>query len=277
MIGAEAIATILRKQGAEYLFTYPDQRLVEPATKLGIRPLMPRTERAAVGMADGYARMMNGRLPAVVAVQYGPGIESSFGGVAQAFSDSTPILVLCGHTPLARVGQEPNFDAVANFRGITKWAIRAESAARIPELFRRAFTYLQVGEPGPVLIDLPLEAVFGEVDSAEVASYEPVRRVRSAGDSADVEAAADLLVAAVCPIIHAGQGILYAEASDSLRELAELLALPVMTTLPGKSCFPENHPLSLGSAGLTWPRPVAQFIAHADVILAVGASLTTSQ
>lgn len=276
MTGTEAIAAILRCEGAEHLFCFPDNTLIERAAEQGIRIQMARTERTAVAMADGYARMTNGRKPAVVAVQYGPGIENSFGGVAQSYSDSTPILVFSGHVSERRLGQPPTFDPVVSFREVTKWAARINVPDRIPELMRRAFTYLRNGRPGPVLLDVPLEVAEADVDDRAVDAYVPVRRARSAADPADVAAATDTLLAAERPLVHAGQGVLYAEATDELLALAELLELPVMTTLPGKSAFPEDHPLSVGAGGRSGRRLLAQALEETDVLLAVGASLTTS-
>jgi thiamine pyrophosphate-dependent acetolactate synthase large subunit-like protein len=276
MRGADAIAEVLRRQGVEFLFTYPDHQLIDPAAMRGIRPLMPRTERAAVAMADGYTRMQNGRRNGVVAVQYGPGIESSYGAVAQAYSDSTPILVLCGHLPRARVGQQPHFDPVENFRGIAKWTARIESATRIPTVLRRAFTYLQCGRPGPVVLDVTLEAATEDVEDRLIESYLPVRRIVTGADPADVAAAIRVLLNAARPIVHAGHGVLYADATEELREFAELLTLPVMTTLPGKSAFAEDHRLSLGAGGMSWPKVLKHFLDRADLIFGVGASLTAT-
>jgi thiamine pyrophosphate-dependent acetolactate synthase large subunit-like protein len=147
----------------------------------------------------------------------------------------------------------------------------------VPELVRRALTLVRNGRPGPVLLDLPLEAVVGECDPAEVARFGAVPRWRSCADPSEVERVAAALLDAERPVVQAGQGVLYSDASEELVELAELLGLPVMTTLAGKSAFPEDHALSLGSAGLAWPRAVSELVERADFLLAVGASLTASQ
>lgn len=227
-------------------------------------------------MADGYSRATNGLKPAVVAVQYGPGIENSFGAVSQAYSDSTPMLVLCGHISAGRIGQPPTFDPVASFREITKWAVRISGPERIEEVLRRAFLYLRTGRPGPVLLDVPSETAEA-ADVQDVRStYIPGVRTRPAPDPADVGRVVDALAAAELPLIHAGQGVLYAQASTELVEFAELLNAPVMTTLPGKSAFPEDHPLSLGSGGKTGLRSVARYLHSSDLIFGIGASLTST-
>ncbi len=275
MKGAAAVARILKHEGVECLFCFPINQVIDAGAELGIRPIMARTERAVIGMADGFSRATNGRRIGVCAVQYGPGTENSFGGLAQAYSDSTPLLFLPGGVPEARTGVRPNFDAVLNFQHVAKWVTRINRAERIPEFMRRAFTYLRTGRLGPVVLELPWDLMLAEAEDA-AAAYEPVRGTRSMADPADVTAAAKAMVAARCPLIHAGLGILYAEASAELQELAELLQAPVMTTLSGKSAFPEDHPLAIGSGGMAWPRAVTRYLADADLVFGAGASLSIS-
>ncbi len=275
MKAAAAVARILKQEGVEHLFCFPIHQVIDACAELGIRPIMARTERTVVGMADGYTRVTNGRKIGVCTMQYGPGTENAFGGIAQAFSDSTPILCLPGGAPETRTGVRPNFDAVLNFQHITKWVARVNRTERIPEFLRRAFTYLRTGRPGPVALELPWDVMLSEADEAAT-HYQPVRGTRSMAAPADLAAAVAAMVAARCPLIHAGLGTLYAEASAELVELAELLQAPVMTTLSGKSAFPEDHPLSIGSGGMAWPRAVSRFLADADLILGAGASLSIS-
>jgi uncharacterized protein len=276
MDGIDVIASILQAEGTEYLFCFPDNLLIEAVARLGIRPMVARSESGAVSMADGYSRTTNGLKPAVVAVQYGPGIENSFGAVAQAFSDSTPILILSGHISGGRLGQPPTFDPVVNFREITKWAVRINGPERIGELMRRAFLYLRTGRPGPVLLDVPTETAEAPNLKDPSSTYIPRVKARPAPDPADVAGAIDALATAELPLIQAGQGVLYAQASPELVEFAELLNAPVMTTLPGKSAFPEDHPLSVGSGGKTGLRTVAHYLQKSDLIFGVGASLTNT-
>src|SRR5439155_14865066 len=125
-----------------------------------------------------------------------------------------------------------------------KWSASLSVPARVPEMFRRAFTLLRTGRRAPVVLELPVDVAGEEIDAP---AYAAARPVRSAGDPADVREAVGLLLRAKRPVLHAGQGVLWAEAWDELRELAELLGIPVMTTLTGKSAFPEDHPLSLGT------------------------------
>ena len=276
MNGASAIAKILRREGTEYLFVFPFHHLIEPAVEEGIRPILARTERTVVAMADGYSRVTNGRKIGVVAVQEGPGSENAFGGVAQVYADGTPLLVLPGGTHQERIGQDPAFDSVKNYAGITKWAARFNHVDRVPQLLRRAYTALRMGRQGPVLLEIPNDVALAEADAALIAAYRAVPRARAAGDPEAIAAAVESLLAAKTPLIHAGQGVLYAEATAELRELAELLGAAVFSTLQAKSVFPENHPLSAGSGGLAGQKAGAHFLKAADVILGIGASFTIS-
>jgi uncharacterized protein len=271
MRGTEAVARILKLEGVELLFAYPNNPLIDAAAALGIRPIIARSEKTLINMADGYARATNGQRPTVIVVQAGPGIENAFGGLAQAFADSSPILMIPGGPDQHRIGEPPEFDPLPVYRNITKWAGRVNFVERIPELARRSFAQLRNGKPGPVLLELP-----GDVGSAQLDEsafrYEPARAYRSAGDPADVAEAARLLLGARRPVLHAGHGVLWAQAWDELRELAELVEAPVLTTMAGKGAFPEDHPLSIGTGGHTLLRTGAQFLVKSDLVLGIGCS-----
>src|SRR5437868_9939117 len=153
MNAAAAMAGILKAEGVEYLFCFPINPLIEECARLGIRPIVGRTERAVLNMADGYSRASSGRRIGVVTVQHGPGAENAYAGVAQAFADGSPLLFLPGGNAAARVDIAPNFDAVQSYRSITKWSARVSSAQRVPALMQRAFTLLRSGRPAPVLLE----------------------------------------------------------------------------------------------------------------------------
>jgi acetolactate synthase-1/2/3 large subunit len=273
MRGDAVVAEILKREGVEYLFCFPYNPLIDAAAAVGIRPIMTRTERTLVNMADGYSRVTNGRRLGVATVQAGPGAENAFAGVAQAYSDSVPLLFLPGHTGRHRKDVHPEFDGVANYRGVTKWAATVNDVARVPEMFRRAFSLLRTGRGGPVLLEVPFDVCAEEFPESTL-DYAPPARVRSAGDPADVEAVAKALCAAELPVLHVGQGVLYAEATDELVALAEALGSPVVTTLAGKSAFPEDHALAAGYAGHTGTGPAYSYLREADLVFGVGASLT---
>lgn len=275
MRGNTALANVLKMEGTELLFCYPANPLIEAAAIAGIRPIMSRTERTTVNMADGFTRVSNGRRTGVVVTQSGPGIENAYGGVAHAFAESIPILVIPGGPPRDRTQQLPNFPAIEAYDKVLKWGGQANQAGRIPEMMRRAYTSLRSGRPGPVMVEVPADVGDEEI-SEEAFDYRPVGHIRSAGDPADVRAAARALLNAQRPVIYAGQGVLWAEASSELVELAELANAPVMTTNIGKSAFPENHPLSLGTGANTLTKMVRHFLDRSDLVFGVGCSFTTN-
>jgi thiamine pyrophosphate-dependent acetolactate synthase large subunit-like protein len=268
----DAIAEILKREGVDVILGYPVNHVLESAASAGIRPIIVRQERVGIHMADAISRLTSGRRIGVFAMQHGPGSENSFGGVAQAYGESVPILVLpMGYARrLAHV--DPNFSSVVSMRSVTKSAEPVTSPAEIPNIFRRAFSRLRNGRGGPALVEIPLDLFAEEVP--EPLAYEPVIAARCGPDIADVRKAAAALVGAKNLVIYAGQGIHYARAWQSLRKLAEMLGAPVATSLQGKSAFPEDHALSLGTGGNSFPRAVAHFLEKADWIFGVGCSFT---
>jgi acetolactate synthase-1/2/3 large subunit len=167
------------------------------------------------------------------------------------------------------------FDAVEAYRPITKWAARFSTPQTVHEQMRRAFQLMRSGRPGPVVLELPLDVAEEEFDDA-LFEYSPPVGYRSAADPRDVERAVELLLDAERPLIRAGQGVLWAGATDALVEFAELINAPVATTYVGKSAFPEDHPLSVGSGGTAVSPGIAAFVPDADVVLSIGASLITT-
>ena len=274
MKGVSAVARILKLEGVEYLFCFPANPLIDAAAELGIRPILARSEKTLLNMADGYTRVSNGDRNGVVVVQAGPGIENAFGGVAQAFSDSIPVLVLPGGPNQHRVGVPTSFDPLRAYQSITKWVDRINFPDRISEQMRRAFTQLRTGQPGPVVLEVPQDVGGAEVEEAAL-GYTPVRGHRSAGDPQDVAEAARALLAARSPLLHVGHGVLWAKAWDELRELAELVQAPVMTTMAAKSVFPEDHPLAAGVGGHTVTAAAAHFLKKADLVFGIGCSFST--
>jgi acetolactate synthase-1/2/3 large subunit len=166
---------------------------------------------------------------------------------------------------------ERNYNASVSMRSITKTAEPITSAKEIPNVFRRAFQNLKSGRGGPVLVEIPTDLWGEEVDPKD---YTPPQRIRTGTDLSAIAEAAKMLVAAKRPVIYAGQGVHWAEAWTELQELAELLAIPVTTSLEGKSAFPETHPLSLGSGGLAIPQAVRTFLDKSDLIFGIGCSFT---
>ena len=271
MQGKTAIANILKQEGVEVAFCFPNNTLIDAIAAAGIRPVISRMERGAVNMADAYSRINNGHKNGVCIVQAGPGIENAFPGVAQAYADSVPILMLPGHEGSGRTTMPSEFSASRNYAGVAKWAGMINSPARIPEMLRRAYTQLRAGVPGPVVLETPIDVMNGEIDESEF-FYSPITKRRTAADPADAVRVARRLMDAGRPVIYAGQGVLYAEATPELIELAELLNAPVMTTTLGKSGFPEDHPLSLGTGGNTGTKAVGEFLRKSDLVFGIGTS-----
>ena len=268
----DAVAKVLKAEGVEYLFAYPVNHIIEAAAKLDIRPIIVRQERIGLHMADAMSRITSGEKIGVFCMQSGPGSENAFGGVAQAYGDSAPIVVLPGGYSRNITQIQPNFNSALNYRHVTKSCEQVTMPEAVPEAMRRAFTQVRNGRPRPALVEFPSD-LFNEEISDDF-DPTPVPTVRYGPDSASIEAAAAALLDAECPVIYAGQGVHYAQAWDSLKELAELLAAPVTTSLGGKSAFPEDHPLALGSGGRAIPKPVHHYLQKADLIFGIGCSFT---
>src|SRR5262247_3097913 len=270
----DAIARILKAEGAEYLSAYPTTPLIEAAAKADIRPVLCRQERVGVGIADGYARVTNGRPLAAFCMQYGPGAENAFPGVATAFSDSTPMLLLpLGH-PRDRAQVFPLFSSARTYASVTKSVETITVGSQVADVMRRALSLMRMGRPGPVMVEIPADILNEEVPDALIEAYKPVKVTSAGANARDVDAAARVLRAARQPVIHAGQGVLYAEACADLLELAELIEAPVMTTMEAKGAFPEDHPLALGTGGPAVPGPLLHFLKEADLVLGIGCSFT---
>ena len=271
MDGNTAIANVLKMEGVDFIACIPSNPLIEAAAVAGIRPIVFRQECTGVHMADGFARITNGKRTGIFLMQNGPGAENAFGGVAQAYADSVPMLLLPAAAARDRLGVTPTFNPARSYESITKWSSQITSARSVSEVMRRAFQKLRSGRPGPVLLEIPQDVGAEELSELDF-DYEPPAVVRSAGDPDAIRRAAQALLAAKDPIIDAGQGVLYAEATDELMKVAEFLQAPVMTTLGGKSAFPENHPLFVGCAGPSTTLGVHRHLTRADLVFGIGCS-----
>jgi acetolactate synthase-1/2/3 large subunit len=270
----DAIAEIMKREGIVVLTGYPVNHLIESAAAIDIRPIMVRQERIGLHMADAISRVTSGRTLGAFCMQHGPGAENAYGGIAQCYGESVPVLVLPMGYPRRLAHIDPNYNSSVQMRGITKSAEPIVLAGDVAAVMRRAFTRLRNGRGGPCLVEIPMD-MFGEELPGPL-DYTPVIATRYGPDPGDVERAAALLAGAKRPVIYAGQGVHWARAWPQLRALAELLAAPVTTSLGGKSAFPEDHPLALGSGGLAVPATVPHFLKAADVILGIGCSFTES-
>ena len=271
---ADAIAAVLKREGVDIVFGYPRNLILEAAARIDIRTVIVRQERTGLHMADAVSRLTKGARMGVFVMQQGPGAENAFGGVAQAFADSVPVLVMPQGYALSQAYVPYNFNSVRSMASVAKHLEPLTSPADVAPVLRRAFSMLRNGRPQPVVIELPCDVLdkpfTGPLD------YAPGKVVTSQPAQADIEAAADLLIGAKDPAIYAGQGIHWSEAYAELRALAEHLAIPVMTSLPGKSAFDETHPLALGSGGNGINGCVRKWLDECDLLFGVGCSFTAT-
>src|SRR5436189_2690792 len=180
MHGAGVLADVLKRERTEFLSCYARNPLIEACAAIDIRTILCRQERVGVGIADGYTRIKRGKRNGVFAAQAGPGIENAFPGVAQAYTENVPLLIIAGGLPLARQYVRPVFRASEVYRPVTKWSALAHSAQELPDLLRRAYHAMRSGKAGPVLIEIP-----DEVNDAEFKGpldYVPVQVQRAAPD-----------------------------------------------------------------------------------------------
>jgi acetolactate synthase-1/2/3 large subunit len=271
---ADAVAAVLKREGVEIVFGYPRNQILEAAARIDIRTIIVRQERTGMHMADAMSRMTKGGKMGVFVMQQGPGAENAMGGVAQAFAESVPVLVMPQGYALSQMYVPYNFNSTRSMASFAKHAEPLTSGEDVVPVLRRAFSMLRNGRPQPVVIELPYDVLDKPYQGA--LDYAPGKVVTSGPAPADVTRAAEALVAAKNPAIYAGQGIHWSEAYAELRALAEHLAIPVMTSLAGKSTFNETHPLALGSGGNGINGCVAKWLAECDLLLGIGCSFTAT-
>jgi acetolactate synthase-1/2/3 large subunit len=183
------------------------------------------------------------------------------------------LLLPLGH-PRDRAQVFPLFSSARTYASVTKSVETITAGGQVADVMRRAISLMRMGRPGPVMVEIPADVVGEEVPDALIEAYRPVKAATAGANAREVDAAARALRSARKPVIHAGQGVLYAEATDDLLELAELLQAPVMTTMEAKSAFPEDHALSLGTGGPAVTGHLLQYVREADVVLGIGCSFT---
>lgn len=281
---ADVLVRYLEQEGVDYLFGVPGGHLLalyDAVNRSGrLKTILTKNEQGAGYMANGYARVA-GRI-GVCCGTVGPGATNLVSGVASAYMDSTPLLVLTaqvGTTAFGKgalqeaAGQGRSVDQVAILRPITKFSAMIDRAILVPEAVRKAIRIATTGRPGPVHLDLPSDVLKAEVDDPILppARYRPMQA--SLPQPADVEKAAQLLGAARRPALLVGGGAIASGAQEQVQALAEMLAIPVATSLRGKGAFPEDHPLALGCLGLYGTRAANSYLRSGiDVLLAVGVS-----
>jgi len=269
------IAEILKKEGVEWIACFPSNPLIEAVAQQGIRPIAFRHERGAVMAADGFSRISDRKRFGIVAVQSQAGAENALGGVAQAYADNIPILILPGGVSLSELAVQPNYSVSQNYPGVVKRVEAIYRPDQVVAVMRRAFSALRNGSPGPVAVEL-IADVCAMQATEHIDQYMPPPTIKQLPDGLDIIAAVQALLGAKRPLLWAGAGVLAAEATSELKDLAELTATPVFTTMPGKSGFDERHPLALGAGAGTTTGPAHYWLQHSDVLIAIGSSLTRS-
>jgi acetolactate synthase I/II/III large subunit len=279
MTGAMFIARCLEQEGVTKVFGqcgHTNYALIDACHKLGIEYVSFRHEQQAAHAADAYFRVSH-KL-AVLNVHLSPGMTNAVTGVVTAAADSTPMLVITGNTPSYHHAREPHqgirFHADASqgdiYRPFCKRVWRVDDAKYLTDVMPRALNLAQTGRPGAVLLDVPMDVFSQRIAAEPITVARRPTHGKTAGDPAGIAAAADLLAGAARPLIFAGNGATLSEASAELRQVAELLSIPVATTLMAKGVFPEDHALALGMTGIWGTRVANETARSADVILAVG-------
>jgi acetolactate synthase-1/2/3 large subunit len=274
MSGSKALLEGLWNEGTRVVFGLPGGAIMpvyDAFLDSEIRHILARHEQSAAHMADGYARA-SGK-PGICMATSGPGATNLVTGIATAFADSSPIIAITGQVATPTIGKDAfqECDTVGIVTPITKYAFQPMQSQEIPAIVKKAFKIASTGRPGPVLIDLPRDVQIN-VDNmsfpkkVDIRGYNP----HITPHPVQIKKAADLLMNSNKPMIWSGGGIIISNAAPQLREIAELLMAPVVTSLIGKGGFPENHPLSLGPIGMHGRPEANKAICEADCILAVG-------
>ena len=276
LTGAQALIKSLEMQHVEVMFGLPGGAILpvyDPILDSPIRHILVRHEQGAGHMAQGYAQV-TGR-PGVAIVTSGPGATNVVTPLADAYMDSTPLVVVTGQVATTSIGTDAfqESDITGITMGITKHNWLITDVDDIPRIVAEAFHVATTGRPGPVLIDIPKDIAQSTMEwywptpgDLDLPGYHPVTH----GDPALIRQAAELLLSAERPVIYAGGGILKARASDALRELAERTGIPVVTTLMARGCFPDSHPLCLGMPGMHGNYTAVTAMQKSDLLIALG-------
>ncbi len=276
MTGAEAIIASLEAEGVDLVFGYPGGQAIKiydaiyDSTQL--HHILARHEQGAVHEADGYARATGN--PGVVIVTSGPGATNTVTGIATAYMDSVPLVVITGQVPTGVIGTDSfqESDIVGITMPVVKHSFLLQSADELTRTFREAFHIACTGRPGPVLIDVPSDIqsqqiVFDYPDEVNLPSYRPTYR----GNAKQIKQAVNYIERAKKPILYVGGGAIASNATDELVKLATDMQIPVVTTLMGKGAFPASHPMNLGPVGMHGSKFANIAMTECDLIIAAGA------
>ena len=276
MNGARILLECLKLEGVETVFGYPGGTVINLYDELfsfkEIKHILPRHEQAGVHAADGYARA-TGKVGVAIATS-GPGATNTITGIATAYMDSIPLVIITGQVPTALIGNDAfqEVDIIGITRPCTKHNFLVKDVKDLATIVKKAFYIARSGRPGPVLIDFPKDvqiatAEFKYPDSVDIRGYKPTIE----GHPRQVEKAVTMMLTARKPVLYVGGGAILGNAASELTDLARAMDIPVTTTLMGLGSFPEDDPLSLGLLGMHGSYYANMAVSHADLLVAVGA------
>jgi acetolactate synthase-1/2/3 large subunit len=276
MNGARILLECLKLEGVDTVFGYPGGTVINIYDELfsfkGIRHILPRHEQAGVHAADGYARA-TGKVGVALATS-GPGATNTVTGIATAYMDSVPVVVITGQVPTPLIGNDAfqEVDIIGITRPCTKHNFLVKDVADLAVILKKAFYIARSGRPGPVLVDIPKDVQIAQTEfkypeTIDMRSYKPT----VGGHPRQVERAVDMLLSAKKPVLYVGGGVILSNASEELTHLARTLNVPVTTTLMGLGCYPEDDPNSLGLLGMHGTYYANMAMTNTDVLMAVGA------
>lgn len=276
--GADMIARFLKDEGVERIYGYPGGAALHIYDALfrqdSVQHILVRHEQAATHAADGYARA-SGK-PGVVLVTSGPGATNAVTGIATAYMDSIPMVVLCGQVASHLIGEDAfqETDIVGVTRPVVKHSFSIRHPSEIPEVLKKAFYLASTGRPGPVVVDIPKDMTapteryeYVYPKKVKIRSYNPVTR----GHSGQIKKAVDMMLKARRPVFYTGGGIVTGQASEALTDLVQRLGFPITTTLMGIGGYPQGDRQSLGWLGMHGSYEANMAMHHADLIIAIGA------
>jgi len=274
LTGAQALIRSLEMEGTEVMFGLPGGAILpvyDPLIDSSIRHILVRHEQGAGHMAEGYAHA-TGR-PGVAMVTSGPAATNIVTPLCDAYMDSIPLVVVTGQVAYSVIGTDAfqECDTVGITMPVTKHNWLVTDANDIPQIVREAFHVATTGRPGPVLVDVPKDIANQEMEwhwpeSVDLPGYKPNRK----GHAKQIKDAARLMARARRPVIYAGGGILKARAAETLRELAEITGIPVVTTLMARGAFPDDHELCLGMPGMHGNYTAVTAMQQSDLLIALG-------
>ena len=276
MLGSEAVVASLEAEGVDLIFGYPGGQALKIYDALYdstiIRHVLSRHEQAAVHEADGYARATGN--VGVVLVTSGPGATNTVTGIATAYMDSVPLVIITGQVPRSLIGTDSfqESDIVGITMPIVKHSYLVQSVQEIPKTFREAFHIAKTGRPGPVLIDIPSDIVgqkltFEYPDTVNIPSYRPTYR----GNAKQIRAACERIMRAKRPVLYVGGGVIISGASEQVKALSERMDIPAVTSLMAKGAVPSSMPLNLGLVGMHGSKYADLTLNRSDLIIACGA------